>query len=99
MKINNIYTVGDGFYSGEKILLIWINKSKNISMGSRRFTQANGRLIKNDKRINVILEFLKDNNFLDYSKLSKLDLIKKIRKKDLKAKKEYILRFKKIPKF
>lgn len=97
ISINNIYVVGDGFYSGEKILLTWINKSKNISMNSKRFTQAHGRLLKNNKSINVILEFLKDDD--DYSKLSKILLIKKIKKKDLKAKKEYILRYKKLPKF
>lgn len=97
ISINNIYVVGDGFYSGEKILLTWINKSKNVSMNSKRFTQAHGRLLKNNKSINVILEFLKDDD--DYSKLSKILLIKKIKKKDLKAKKEYILRYKKLPKF
>lgn len=99
MTINNIYTVGDGFYKGERILITWINKSKTISFGSKRFTQAHGVLIKNKKRINVILEFLKDDEFLDYSKMNKVELIKRIKKSDKKAKKEYILRFKKIPKF
>ena len=55
--------------------------------------------LKNKKRINVILEFLKDDEFLDYSKMNKVELIKRIKKSDKKAKKEYILRFKKIPKF
>jgi hypothetical protein len=99
IKINNIFTVGDGYYSGERILLLWINKSKNISMFGKRFTQANGRLIKNNKRINVILEFLKDDDSTDYTLLAKIDLIRKIKRKDLKAKKEYILRYKKLPKF
>ena len=98
-ELNVIYTVGDGFYKGEEILLKWINNSKTITIGKRRYTQAHGTLLKNKKNINVILEFLRSHEIVDYSSMSLVNLIRKIKSKDNKAKKEFILRYKRVPKF
>jgi len=98
-KVNNIYTIGVGYYMGEKMLLTWINPYKNICVNGKRYTSVYGKLLNSNKKIQTILEFLRDRNFIDYKRLSKIQLILKIKSGDIKAKKEFIVRFKKIPKF
>lgn len=98
MRINDICVIKDGgFYDGFKAKLLWISSSKIISCGSKRYHQAQVCLLKNNKKINTILEFLKDED--DYSNLSKIDLIKKIKNNDKKAIKFYIMKYKQKPKF
>ncbi len=99
IKINNIYTVGCGFYLGEKFLLTWINPTQNICIAGKRYTSVYGQLIYNGKHISTILEFLMNKDFINYKKISKVQLITRIKKGDLKAKKEFIVRYKKVPKF
>lgn len=98
MNVGDIAFVGIGFYSDQKIRIDYIDKHKKITSNGKRYTQVSGTLLKNDRRINCILEFLFDSSKLNYTKLSKFDLIKLIVKKDTKAKKEYIIRYKKLPK-
>lgn len=104
-KINDIYILGDdSYYEGQKVILLAKSKSKILSSGINRYTQGHGMLISNKKRINFVLENLKTNkenkkSFNPYSKFPKLLLIKKIKRGDKKALKEYVMRYKKKPKF
>lgn len=98
IKIDDICIVKDGgYYDGFKGKLIWISRTKIISSNKSSFHQAQVQLLKNNKKINTIFELLKDEN--DYSNLSKLDLIKKIKNNDKKAIKFYIVKYKQKPKF
>jgi ribosomal protein L4 len=96
VKVNDVYTLKIGFYAGQPFIVTWISNHKNIYMSGERYTQVHGILINSKKRINTVLEFLSSEKILDYKKMSKLDLIKRAKKyKDVRAKKEYIMRFKK----
>jgi hypothetical protein len=98
IRLNDICVIKDGgFYDGFKCKLLWISEKKIITSGNGRYHQAHVSLLKNNKKINTIFEFLKDED--DYGNLSKLDLIKKIKNNDKKAIKYYILKYKHKPKF
>jgi len=98
MKEGDICYVGSGFYADEKMLIDFIAKNKCITSNGKRYTQISGTLLKNNKRINAILEFLRGDAEINYKAVSKFELIKLIISKDSKAKKEYIIRYKKSPK-
>lgn len=98
MLIGDICYVGCGFYFDQKIRIDYISKFKCITNKGKRYTQVSGTLLKNGKRVNAILEFLKSDLEIQYKLVTKLELIKLIINGDKKAKKEYIIRYKKLPK-
>lgn len=103
INVGDIYTVTEGEYSGKKILIEWISPNKQIHIGNNQMRrQVYGRLLNSSKKINTILEFLQEYIDLKQSikikKMSDFDLIKLCKKRNKDAIKEFIRRFKKMPK-
>ena len=103
VDVGSIYTVGDGYHKGSKILIEWICPQKQVQIGNNIMCrQVHGRLLNSSKKINTVLEFLQE--YIDLKKqikiknMSDLDLIRQCKRNNKEAIKEFVRRFKKLPK-
>lgn len=104
INVGDIYTITEGEFVGKSILIEWISPNKQIHIGNNQMRrQVYGKLLNSNKRINTILEFLKEyidlKNSIRIKNMSDFDLIKLCKKDNKNAIKEFVRRFKKLPKF
>lgn len=103
IETGGIYTVGEGTYQGNKIFVSWICPKKQIHIGNNIMCrQVYGRILNSGKKINTVLEFLQE--YLDLKKqiriknMSDIDIIRQCKRNNKDAIKEFVRRFKKMPK-
>lgn len=103
IQVGQTYLMTEGNFAGQTILVEWINPDKQIHIGNNIMCrQIYGKVIGTRKKINYILEFLVEyqelKRKLKWKNMSDFDLIMLTKRRNKDAIREFIRRFKKMPK-
>lgn len=101
-KVGKTYRIRTGIYKSKNVILRYVNPKKQIIIRGKMHNQVSCELLEDKTIFNTVLENLCEipnlNEIVMVKNLSPNELLKLAKKKDKEAIKEYIRRYKKLPK-